>query len=202
MKYLILTMLCIGCNVFSNKDQRAINDRNEIANKYLTCYKNYLENVNTTYEYKKVLNDFTDTLNHWMYLKLAVYSQLYDTNWDIEKTVFFNKEKSKALLLVSGIGIDLNDKADFVKIIAAEIIDSSWHFYYKSYPVEYYFREYNQNKAYEKDTIVNKTIVNLCNDGYVNIKDCSMNYEYIDSDIWFQDWMREKHNEFLGNYGN
>ncbi len=26
---------------------------------------------------------------------------------------------------------------------------------------------------------------------------CSVNYDYIDSDVWFKDWMREMHKDFL-----
>lgn len=166
--------------------------------KQLQCFREEVEKLRSTFDYLNVMKSFSDTLNSWLVKDIKAVRYLNREKWSISDAVFFNKDKSKCLLLLASIDPDTSITFDGVKIIGGEKINMIWHFYFQSYPMCLYNRKENEQKRpFTFEEMTNDVISDLIRDGYFKKNSCEINYNYIDSDIWFADWMRKKHQEFL-----
>jgi len=198
MKLLILflMLICAGCH-FAKTRTTDLKTLELEKQAYLNCFATYHDSISKLAIYKEVKQKFTDSLNSWIALSLAPKGNFEGDIWKVEDAIFFNGDKTKCILLISVLAIDSVKKYDMVKINVGEIINGNWHFYYKSYPAEYYFRDNNYNKPYTAQQIINNSIYNICSDGFIILESCKVNGKYVESEIWFMDWMREQHKVFL-----
>ena len=144
------------------------------------------------------MKSFRDTLVSWIERDIKGVRYLKNVVWKISDAAFFNKEKTKCLLLYASLDPDLHAPKDDVQIVGAEKINGTWQFYVQSYPRITFTREdWNFNKPVPADTLFYYVTKDLIDDGYFSKNTCEINYSYIDSDVWFADWMRKKHQEFL-----
>lgn len=167
----------------------------------LKCFNQYLEEVKKDKEYEIVRQGLVDTLNAWIERGLyeVQYFKVNKPTWKVDDAVFFNRSKTKCLLLILIQDGDPQSNEDYVKIIGAEKNNEKWQYYYVSYACTIYFRETNNYQVRSFEDLSADMVCDLVNDGYVKCGiGCRINYEYIDgSDLWFADWMREKHQQFL-----
>lgn len=143
-----------------------------------------------------------DSLQSWMDRGLYDVLFLKKQEWEIDSAVFFDKDKSKALLIVLVKVINGYVPVDYTKIIAAEKINNKWRFYYRSYAITDLLRSDNNNKPYTFSQLSKSAREDLIDDGFVTCNPaCHIQHDYVDSDLWFQNWRREYHDEFVnGQY--
>ncbi|MBK6482162.1 MAG: hypothetical protein IPG01_03280 [Chitinophagaceae bacterium] len=166
--------------------------------KQLKCFHEEVEKLKPTFEYMNVMKNFQDTLNSWIERDIKAVRYLKREEWKISEAVFFNKDKSKCLLLYATIDPDTSAVHDEVQIVGAEKISNAWQFYIQSYPnVSFNRNDLSSKQPFTADTMFYYVTKDLIDDGYFHKNSCEINYSYIDSDIWFADWMRQKHQEFL-----
>lgn len=166
--------------------------------KQLKCFYEEVEKLKSTFDYMNVMKSFKDTLNEWIEKDIKGVRYLQRVEWKISDVVFFNEDKSKCLLLLGSIDPDTALTFDEVQILGAEKINNAWYFYIQSYPTCLYNRKDNEpRRPYTFEEMSNDVVGDLIRDGYFRKNSCEINYSYIDSDIWFADWMRQKHKEFL-----
>jgi hypothetical protein len=161
-------------------------------------FDSYLNSISTDNEITELKNNLKDSVQKWINMGLYYVLFLDKTTWKIDEAVFLNKQKNKALMLVLIQPKDILWGMDYAKLIGAEKIDEKWKFYYASYPLSVFDRK-NINKM-PLDTIARKTRWELVEDGFVKCNPlCKINYNYVDSDVWFSEWRRKKHVKFLLN---
>jgi len=165
-----------------------------------SIFQNYLSNIHNTKEDIEIRAKLKDTIQSWIdrqFYELLFYNKV---TWKIDDAVFFDKDKKKALLLVLAQVKSPSFPDDYVKIVAAERIGGNWEFYYVGYPVITHIRNENNNKPYSFEQLSISGREEITQDGFIKCQVmCNINYDYIDSDIWFADWKREMHWKFLNN---
>jgi hypothetical protein len=162
------------------------------------AFQDYLNEIHSSRDYVETRTNLKDTIQSW--IDRNIYELLFykKVNWKIDDAVFFDAKKEKALLLLIVQPKDSLYPSDYVKIIGAEKINGSWEFYYASYADLYYNRNRNGYRPYSLAILSKSGREDLMNDGFISCSlGCSVNYDYIDSDIWFTDWRREMHKDFL-----
>jgi len=161
----------------------------------LDCLGHYTVNMKSKPVYTEIRIALIDTLNSWAERGLNVqYFKKY--KFHLEETVFFNEDNTKALLL--GIGTNKykgQSNYNSVKVFAGEKIDGKWQFYREGLVTfGYTFEKGEDNYSYEY--LSNEAKMHIMNDGYLT-SSCKINYSYIDSDTWFSEERRKKHEKFL-----
>jgi hypothetical protein len=165
-----------------------------------TAFQNYLNSIQNSKDYVEIRIKLKDSIQSWIDRQLYELLFYKNLNWKIDDAVFFDKDKKKALLLILAQVKDSLYPHDYVKIVGAEKISGSWEFYYPSYPVVIHNRDINKNKPYSFEQLSISGRNELTEDGFVKCGiGCNINYDYVDSDIWFADWKRKMHNKFLNN---
>jgi hypothetical protein len=171
------------------------------TDRLVSCYNKALLEFKSEPAYHNLLESFADTLNHWIEKDIKGVRYLQQKYWQIDSAVFFNSDRDKALLFLIAIDQDGSHELASVKIIGGEIIQNQWVFYYQSYPILYQYRkDYSANTEIAFQQLSEYGIRRLSSDGYVKWITrycCWVDYEYIDSDVWFANWMRDKHQDFL-----
>lgn len=162
------------------------------------AFQIYMQGIQGTKDYVEIRTKLKDTIQSWIDRQLYELLFYKKVNWKVDDAVFFDKKKEKALLLLIVQPKDPHYPADYVKTIGAEKINGSWVFYYASYPDIDFYRNINGHQPYSFEHLSKSGRNEIINDGFIScIVGCSVNYDYIDSDIWFKDWMREMHKDFL-----
>ncbi len=161
------------------------------------CYYKSLEEIKTSEDYIFLLESGQDSILKWKSIGLAIGTHLKNTSWLLHENVFCNQDFDKCLLLLIIINEDKHSHFDKVKIIGAEEIGGYWNFYYQSYPVVMFNRDHNNGEVYTSNYLSTEVTKELLEDGYVSKWRCKINYDYVESEIWFADWMWQKHQEFL-----
>jgi hypothetical protein len=181
--FVVLILHVIFCNSQSKKQK---------------VFDNYLASISTDTEMIQLKQNLTDSVQHWIEMGLYYVLFLSKTTWKVDDAVFLDREKNKALLIVLIQPNDFFWDMDYAKIIAAEKLNSQWRFYYASYPLLVYDRK-DLHKT-SLDTIASQARQELVSYGFVKCSpSCKVNPDYVDSDVWFSDWIRKKHLEFLLN---
>jgi len=164
------------------------------------CHKEELIKIKPSLNYAYLMKSLRDTLSNWINDSLKGVQDLSWNKWEISDDVLFNKDSTKCLLFYSLIDRDTSVSFAGVQIIGAEIIKPYWHFYVQSYPRILFNRdEVSPRATFNSQNMFDKTIKDIIQDGYYFQGKCEINYSYIDSDIWFADWIRKKHQVFLQN---
>jgi len=162
------------------------------------AFDKYLNQVSNDSQITDLRNCLRDSVKSWIDKGLYYVLYLEKTNWKIDDAIFLNGKKDKALLLIL---IQPNDDlfgVDYVKIIGAEKVNEKWRFYYASYPISVFERKGLQKNSL--DSIGRLARWELINDGFVKCKlSCKINYDYVESDVWFTDKRRKMHEKFLLN---
>jgi hypothetical protein len=157
-----------------------------------------MQDIQGTREYAEIKAKLKDTLQSWIDRQLYQLLFYKKVKWQVDDAVFFDKKKEKALLLVIIQPKDSSYPADYVKIIGAEKINGNWAFYYASYADLDYNRNKNGYRPYSPQILSKSSREDLMSDGFIICSPgCSVNFDYIDSDIWFADWRRDMHKRFL-----
>jgi hypothetical protein len=163
-------------------------------------FRQYLAETETTPDYAEVRSKLHDSIQSW--IDRGLYELLFypKVNWKIDDAVFFDKKKSKALLLILAQVKDSTGPEDYVKVVGAEKLAGRWEFYYAGYVVDICRRSDHQSRVYSlaDRAAIGRREIN--DDGFVKCAlGCRIDYGYIDSDVWFTDWQREWHKKFLRN---
>jgi hypothetical protein len=163
-----------------------------------SVFQNYLGGIHNTKEDIEIRAKLNDTIQSWINRQLYELLFYKKVNWKIDDAVFFDKDKKKALLLILAQVKSPLFADDYVKIVAAEKIGGNWEFYYVGYPVVTHRRNVNNNKPYSSEQLSISGREELTQDGFIKCEGrCYVNYDYIDSNIWFADWRRKMHWKFL-----
>lgn len=161
-------------------------------------FRTYLADLKTDNEYKIVKSRLKDSLQSWIDRGLYEVLFLKKVDWQIDDAVFFDKKKEKALLLILVRVKDAQFPDDYVKTIGAEKVGGSWLFYYVSYPVTLFRRADNNEEKYSFHFLSEYARNDLNEDGFIKCSlGCKINYSYVDSDLWFQDWERQFYVKFI-----
>jgi hypothetical protein len=89
---------------------------------------------------------------------------------------------------------------DYGKVIGAEKIEGHWQFYYASYAVLIFRRRDNGGRPHSLADLSRLSRKELTVDGFVRCGfPCNINYDFVDGDLWFADWRRNWHQDFLRN---
>lgn len=160
------------------------------------CLKDYINEVKGTPEYISVRSAAKDTVSSWISKDVKFFGHLdTDTMWKIDNAIFFNEDRSKALLLLLKVYTKSNPKMDFVEMLAAEKRDESWHFYSQGFPSIALPRKLNSNQPHTFEKLSEISREELIRGGYFKWRTCSANYDYVND--WFKEPLAEFHQEFL-----
>jgi hypothetical protein len=163
-------------------------------------FNEYLKKVSTDKAVIQIKKDFKDTLESWIDKKLDYVLFLTKTDWKLDDAVYLNKAGNRALLLLLVRVKDADWLNDYVKVIGAEKLNDSWHFYYASYLVMEFSRKENNDNPNSFELLAQRARKNLNEDGFIKCGlSCKVDYHYLDSDIWFAEWVRQMHKRFLAN---
>jgi hypothetical protein len=171
--------------------------QDKIKKKQLSCFDQYIDSIQNSPGYIEVRTNFLDTFNKWIDAGIKEVQIYKNIKWELDKAVFFNETKDKALLLILEIA-DSSVNGDEVRIVGAEKINNIWNFYYQSYPELMYDRK-NNRKPNSFQYLSNEARFRIITDGYYIDRSCRINYKYIESDVWFTEWRRKMHQDFLKN---
>jgi hypothetical protein len=164
------------------------------------CLKEYITEVKGTPEYVAVRSAAKDTVSNWISTDVKFFEHLdTDAIWKIDSAVFFNYDRSKALLLLLQIYKKSDVVFDYVKVLAAEYKEGSWHIYSQGFPTIGFDRSLNPtattSRQYTYQQLSDISREELINGGYFNWRSCSINYDYVND--WFKEPLAEYHREFL-----
>lgn len=163
-------------------------------------FRDYLNSITQDKEYAAIKDGLEDSIRSWIDRGLDPVQFFHHADWKVDSVVFFDKKKERAVLLVLVRTNSISHPLDYVKTIGAEKINGKWEYYYASYAVIECQRSSNNNSAYSFSDLARIGRDELINDGFVECNlGCHINYDYIDSDIWFAQWMRDMHKKFLTN---
>ncbi len=186
-KHKIVLLLLLHITVYCNSQ----NGRQKTFDKYLN-------HISIDSQITELRNCLRDSVRSWIDKGLYYVLYLEKTNWKIDDAIFLNGKKDKALLLILIQPDDVLFRVDYAKIIGAEKINETWRFYYAGYPISVFERKGIQKNSLE--TLGRSVRTELINDGFVKCKlTCKINYDYVDSDVWFTDKRRKMHEKFLLN---
>ena len=178
---LVLTVLIYGCK--SAEEQQL-------------CLQDYINEVKGTPEYVAVRSAAKDTVSNWISLDVKFFGHLdADTKWKIDSAVFFNEDKSKALLLLLKVYTKPDSKMDFVEMLVAEKKEDNWHFYSQGFPSIAFPRNLNSNQPYTFEKLSEISREELILGGYYTWRTCNINYDYVND--WFKEPLAEYHQDFL-----
>jgi hypothetical protein len=169
-----------------------------MSNRTHKCLNNkILHEIYNQDEGERLREDLTDSLNQW--IKSGIYEMEYfrtaQPKWMVDSAILFNEDKTKALMFVLINDSDIDSNEDYVKFISAEKDMEHWLFIYASLPLKIFLK--SKGETIEFSELSYLTIIDLAEDGYINACLCKINYSYVDSENWFVDWRRKKHNQFL-----
>jgi hypothetical protein len=163
-----------------------------------SAFQAYMNGIQGTKDYTEIRAKLKDTIQSWKDRELYELLFFKKVKWAVDDAVFFDKNKEKALLLLIVQPKDSLYPADYVKVIGAEKISGDWEFYYASYATIEYYRNRNGHHPYSFVHLSKSGREELIDDGFVTCSlGCSVDLDYVDSDIWFADWRREMHKNFL-----
>jgi hypothetical protein len=182
---LMLTFLAI----FSCKSE-------ETQNK---CLSAHINEISSDPEYQFIRRAANDTINSWSTRNLKFFTSLKSNNWQIDSAIIFNKDKSKAIVLLLEIDTTPTATFDYVKMLAAEKKEGNWQFYFKSMPTIGFDRTVNPNsktkRPYTFKELSGISRKEIINGGYFKTGSCTVNYDYVND--WFKEPLAEYHKEFL-----
>ena len=163
-------------------------------------FKKYLEETKKSSETGVIRNQLRDSMVEWIDKGLYYVLFFCKARWKVDDVVFFDKLKRKALLFILIQSNDPKIPEDYVKAIGAEKIDGVWIFYYASYFTQTFSRNGLHGKANEFEFMAEKVHGDIVEDGFIKCSlGCKVDFDYIDSDIWFAQWRRDMHKGFLEN---
>lgn len=163
-------------------------------------FREYLNTISRDSEYAVIRAGLHDSINSWINRGLDPLQFYKHTDWKIDSAVFFDSKKEKALLLILVMVKSSSFPMDYVKTIGAEKINGKWEYYYSSYAVIDCERSTNGGSAYSFDALSRIGRNELISDGFVKCGlRCRIDRNYVDSDTWFKQWMRDMHKKFLKN---
>ncbi|MFC5272315.1 hypothetical protein ACFPIB_16995 [Adhaeribacter terreus] len=162
--------------------------------------KDYIIKVKETPEYNSVRSAAKDTVSNWISRDVKFFGHLdTDAMWKIDSAVFFNEDRSKALLLLLEIDKKSEVVFDYVKVLAAEYKEGNWQIYSQGFPTIGFDRSLNPatsvRRQYTYKQLSEISREELINGGYFDWRSCSINYDYVND--WFKEPLAEYHQEFL-----
>jgi hypothetical protein len=182
--YILVSTILMGCGQSSFDD----------------VFHDYLDGIRKTKDYAEVRSKLKDSMDSWIHRQLYELLFYPKVNWKIDDAVFFDKDRSKALLLILAQVKDSTWPEDYVKVVGAEKLAGHWEFYYASYVVNIFRRSANGGQPFSFPDLARLCRKEIIEDGFVKcVIGCKIDYDYIDSDIWFADWRRKWHKDFLRN---
>jgi len=160
------------------------------------CFDAYVTRISTDPEFNLIRSAAMDTTIQWGRKNLRAFSGFNHQLWQMDSAVYFNEDKSKALLLLLQVDKRANVRFDNVKMIAAEKINDDWNFYAQSMPTIGFDRTLNSDtKPYTFEKLSEASRKEIINGGFFKNGSCSINYDYIND--WFKIPLAEYHHEFL-----
>lgn len=178
---ILLTFLSIGCKSIKGQEE---------------CFEAYLNEVKKAPEYTLIRSAAQDTVSGWIRKDLKFFGHMdTTTNWQLDSAVFFNEDQSKALLLLLEVDKRPDAKLENVQMLAAELLDGTWHFYARSMPVIYFDRQENPNgRAHTHLELSGISRRELLRGGFYKKGTCNIDYNYVND--WFSDPLREFHRKY------
>ena len=162
------------------------------------CLNNYLSEIKNSPDYNKIRSAAKDSVTYWATLNIENFYGINSTKWEIDSAVFFNEDKSKALLLLLEIDTVSTAKLDYINLIAAEKKGADWHFYTEGMHLIYLDRERNKNgRPFTFKELSERGRYQLIRGGYYEKRSCNVNYDYIND--WFNEPLSDYHRHFLNN---
>ncbi len=137
MKYLFVLLAIL---MFMNSCKSQQNKQNDFFIKTIR-EKRYSN------ESELLVRQFEDTLKNWININIESVQVLKSLKWCIDKAVFFDEQKHKAIILILEKDtsqylekrFDYDEleltSFDYIKLIYANKTKDSWDFYYKSLPL-------------------------------------------------------------------
>jgi RHS repeat-associated protein len=187
---LLFTIFASGC---INRDEQKV------------CFKQKQEEYRKMPLHLYLRKSLKDSLESWIKKDLRLRGHdrgiSYAFNkckWEIGKIILFNKDYSRAILLVLEIDKEESAVLDYIEMIAAEKRDDGWWFYYVDMPFVYCDRRDNNNKPYTFEQLEEIMINEFIRGGYFKKWTCDIDYWYVDG--WFDRKGRDLykwHREFL-----
>lgn len=181
-----IVLFITSCHLFGMTEERQ-----------LACLDNYIATERNLPVYSEVRAAVIDSCKAWVDrgLKMKWYTDRLNI---LDSVVFFNKDYTKCLLLlIQKSPSDTLYKFDNVQILGAEIINGKWQIYHKSFPTLAWHIKYNNFKEREASFLSKNARLDIIKKGFFYNNTCDINYSFIDSDDWFADWIRKKHELFL-----
>jgi hypothetical protein len=162
------------------------------------CVAEYFAKVNSTDEYEAIKEAAIDTLTKWQNMNIRYAITLKRNSWRVDDFIFFNKNKSRALLILLKVDKDINAVLDFAEMLAAERKDGQWFFYSASMPTMGFNRERKEMKEYTYEELSKGMLQKVLRGGLFKDKNCEVDDEYING--WFDKEGRDllkQHQKFL-----
>lgn len=164
------------------------------------CLNDYMKKIYSKREYLEIRQAAKDTVTNWSNMNIDSYFKIDNKteDWQLDTTVVFNKEMSKALLLILAKDKKPTAKADYVQLIAAEIRENRWHFYVQTMPTLYFSKSQRESGgSHSFDELSKLGWTELIGGGLYDRGTCNLNSNYIND--WFKDPLHEFHQKyFLG----
>lgn len=161
----------------------------------LSCFKTQLDSLKKTSLYNEVKSQALDSLNSWVNSKImaiGIPPLRKDVEWKLDDVIFFNKEGTKAMVLILEKETASNSKLDAVKYILGNLEKNNWQFYFKTLPVLYIPRP--EGTALDFTSISAFGVKKVLKD-YFNGSTCNINDHFLEE--WDINMLKGMHKEFL-----
>lgn len=161
-------------------------------------FSDYLNTVAKDTDAIRLRAGLEDSVQSWIDKKLDYALFLGSTNWKIDSAVFYNQDKSKALLVILFQPHSNNWKFDYSKIITAEKIENKWQFYYVGMALRVSDRRNGKRVSFSK--LADDARFQVWSGGFISCdKECRVNHAFVDTGAWFPASRKEQHARFLSN---
>src|SRR5258706_11786579 len=110
------------------------------------CYANQLDSLKRTVIYTDVKNKALDTLHSWIssgIMASGIPPLRNGFEWKIDDAIFFNKNRTRVILLIIEKDTVFNSKSDYIQFYFGIRTKQDWRFYFKSLLAMYIPRKIN-----------------------------------------------------------
>lgn len=189
MKILVcaFSLLIMQCSFKENTDDQ----------QKLECLNSYIRKTSRLPVYSEVRKGLMDTIENWKLRRLE-FKHCNPDCGVLDSCVFFNRTYTRCLfLLIERSPVNKQWKWNFVKTIGGEKINGNWNYYHVSFPNLSYSLKSNEYKDFSVEFLSRDARLDIINRGFFRNGTCAIDSNFVDSDEWFADWVRRRHQQFL-----
>lgn len=150
------------------------------------CLRQTVNDLKRTPAYVSVRAAAEEKVRHWVATDADILGGAQNTTeWRIDSMVFFNEDRSRALLLLLQKDLSSKAEADFIKVLQAENLEGEWQFDNWFAPKVAVPKGASSSSIDEFEQLSERARSEFIEGGYYGRFTCHTNYDFVDR--WFRE---------------